>query len=113
MVVCTLYIGQQSVSLGPDQARTRAIQALRERFPSFTVLQGEGWFEGACEPLLLARIATARPEEALAVAAALRSELEQESIGFECLGRFWQLTARSSLDDFAAAVERMVKTLND
>jgi hypothetical protein len=89
----TLFIGLSTPDGGdPDSARTTAISLLGERFPSFTVTEGTGFFRGSKEPVLIAQIATTAPREVAEAAEIIRSALHQEGVGIAFRGLYHRAT---------------------
>jgi hypothetical protein len=86
--VLTLYIGTTK-----PNAKETTERIIGERFDSFTVISGDGYFKGGREPMWFVRIATDNPLLVLQTAQVLRTELEQESVGIEYESRYYRCTA--------------------
>ena len=86
--VLTLYVGTTR-----RNAKETTERIIGERFDSFTVISGEGYFNGAREPMWFVRIATENPLLVLQTAQILRTELEQESVGIEYESHYYRCTA--------------------
>jgi hypothetical protein len=97
--VFTLYIGTTRPG-----AKETVVRIINERFPSFTVISGEGRFQGKTEPMWFVRIATDRPLEVLETASEIRSALQQETVGIEYESRYY----RCSDEDTASALRTLL-----
>src|SRR3954447_2447847 len=89
MKVFTLYVGTTQ-----PEAKDSVVKLISERFGSFTVISGEGYYHGQFEPMWFVRIATDKPLLAVETADALRSTLSQEVVGIEYESRYYKCTAR-------------------
>lgn len=83
----TLYIGTRK-----RNARRTIVTLLDKRFPSFTVIAGEGHFQGRREPMWFVKIATLAPLKVLEAAEEIRSALNQENVGIEYAGEYYACT---------------------
>lgn len=95
--------GKKRVRLGKWSDRVRdprnterhgVIIRVGAQFPSFTLLDAEGYFRSNVEDTLVIQIATDNPERVLQVAHDLRCFLNQEGVGVLCRGiyqrvRYW------------------------
>ena len=85
----TLFIGIGGHWINEaDDAINTAINLVSERFPSFTVTDGIGFFRGQREKVLLVHIATTTPQEVSEVAGLIRVALKQEGVGIAYGGRY-------------------------
>jgi hypothetical protein len=80
----TLYIGTRR-----RHARRTVVTLLDKRFPSFTVIAGEGHFQGKREPMWFVKIATLAPLKVLEAARDIRAALKQENVGIEYDGEYY------------------------
>src|SRR3954451_5044213 len=85
MKVFTLYIGTNRAG-----ARKTIVHIIDERFPSFTVISGEGHFQGKTESMWFVRIATEEPLKVIETAEAIRVALNQEGVGIEYESRYYR-----------------------
>jgi hypothetical protein len=76
-------------------AKVRVIEFLSGKFPSFTVTEATGVFNGAQESTLTVQIATHSPQQVADSAAALRMDLHQEGIGIGYRGHYHRVTQDS------------------
>ena len=85
----TLFIGVGGHWISDaDNAVNTVISVVSERFPSFTVTDGIGFFRGEREKVLLVHIATSTPQEVAEVAGHIRVALKQEGVGIAYRGRY-------------------------
>ena len=85
----TLFIGVGGHWVSDaDNAVSTVIALVSERFPSFTVTDGIGFFRGEREKVLLVHIATSTPQEVAEVAGLIRVALKQEVVGIAYRGRY-------------------------
>jgi len=85
----TLFIGVGGHWISDaDNAVNTVITLVSERFPSFTVTDGIGFFRGEREKVLLVHIATSTPQEVAEVAGLIRIALKQEGVGIGYRGRY-------------------------
>ena len=94
MDVFTLYVGTSQPA-----AKETLGRILRERFESFTVISGEGYFRGEPEPMWFVRLATNDPQAVIATAEAIRAALHQDGVGIEHRGRYYRCTATDPASD--------------
>jgi|SRR3954467_10197743 hypothetical protein len=87
MKVFTLYVGTTQ-----PEAKNTVVKLISERFGSFTVISGEGYYHGQFEPMWFVRIATDKPMLVVETADALRSTLNQEVVGIEYESRYYKCT---------------------
>jgi hypothetical protein len=87
MKMFTLYIGTNQTD-----AKNEIVRIVGERFNSFTLLQGEGFFRGAAEPVWMVKIATEDCSRVIETAAEIRQTLEQDGVGIECDGCYYRCT---------------------
>jgi hypothetical protein len=97
--VFTLYIGTTRPG-----AKDAIVRIINQRFPSFTVISGEGRFQGKTEPMWFVRIATNHPLDVLATASEIRSTLQQETVGIEYESRYYLC----SEEDAASALRTLL-----
>ena len=90
MKVLTLYIGTSQPG-----AKEKVVALISQRFASFTVISGDGYFRGIPEPMWFVRIATDKPLRVVETAEALRSALKQETVGIDFEGRYYTCTAEN------------------
>ena len=87
MKALTLYIGTRRRG-----ARRTVVALMDQRFPSFTVIAGEGHFQGRSEPMWFVKIATLAPLKVLEAAEDIRAALNQENVGIEYAGEYYACT---------------------
>lgn len=80
-------------------SRETVLEVLRPRFECFTLQNGEGFFCGHSEPVLLVRIATEDGPALIGAAEELRCRLNQIDIGIEYSGRYNHCCRSSNADD--------------
>jgi hypothetical protein len=100
MRLFTLYVGTKQRG-----AKQLIIRLVGERFASFTLLRGEGFFRGVAEPVWIVKIATDDFRGALAVTAQIRDVLKQDGVGIEYAGQYHRVTE----DDAASALSRLLQ----
>ena len=83
----TLYVGTTQ-----DGAKSNITRIVGEQFPSFTILQGEGFFRGTAEPVWMVKIATEDCQRIIETAAQIRQTLNQDGVGIEVDGRYFRCT---------------------
>jgi len=83
-----LYVG----SLDSKSAEDTVTEVVGNLFESFTLLKGEGFFQGTREPVYFVRIATDDVEKILAVASEIRDRLKQDEVGVEYDGVYFRCT---------------------
>ncbi len=83
-----LYVG----SLDSRSAEDTVTEVVGDRFESFTLLKGEGFFQGKREPVYFVRIATDDVEKILTVASEIRDRLKQDEVGVEYGGVYYRCT---------------------
>ena len=89
----TLFIGVGGHWVSDaDHAVTTVVTLVSERFPSFTVTDGIGFFRGEREKVLLVHIASRTPQEVAEVAGLIRVALKQEGVGIGYRGRYLRAT---------------------
>lgn len=93
-MMLTLYVGTRK-----EGAKQRIQTLVREQFESFTVIAGEGYYQGRSEPLWEVKIATCAPLAVLELAGRIRQELDQESVGLEHAGHYYRFTGSHSAHD--------------
>lgn len=92
-----LYIGLSGEGCpGEAIAEERVVSLLEERFESFTITKGNGFFRGKPEPVLIVHIASGDPGKIVDAAATIRETLSQEGVGIAFRGRYHRVTATSS-----------------
>jgi hypothetical protein len=84
-----LYVG----SLDSKSAEDTVTEVVGHWFESFTLLKGEGFFQGKREPVYFVRIATDEVEKVLAAASEIRNRLKQDEVGVEYGGVYYHCTA--------------------
>lgn len=95
MVHFSIYLGSRSPAARLDTGeRHGVIIRVGALFPSFTLLNAEGYFRSSAEDTLVIQVATDKPERVLQVAHELRCFLCQEGVGVLCRGiyqrvRYW------------------------
>ena len=77
----TLYLGSPNREAFLPADRQRALALVNNRFPSFTTLNGEGYFEGEPLPTLIIQIATKDRFSLSELCQELCVEFDQEWIG--------------------------------
>jgi hypothetical protein len=87
MKLFTLYVGTTEVG-----AKAKIIHIVTERFSSFTLMLGEGFFRGTAEPVWMVKIATEDCQSVIETAAQIRQTLEQDGVGIECDGNYYRCT---------------------
>ncbi len=91
--IATLFIGLSGHNHPTtDGAQEKVLEMLSERFPSFTITEGAGYFRGNKEKTLLVHIATEQPQEVVAAASLIREVLHQEGVGIGFRGRYFRAT---------------------
>ena len=83
-----LYVG----SLDSKSAEDTVTEVVGHLFESFTLLKGEGFFQGTREPVYFVRIATDDVEKILAAASEIRDRLKQDEVGVEYGGVYYRCT---------------------
>lgn len=87
MVQFSIYLGSRSPAAKLDAGeRYGVITRIGALFPSFTLMDAEGYFRTKSEDTLVIQIATDKPERVLQVAHELRCFLNQEGVGVLCRG---------------------------
>jgi hypothetical protein len=94
MKVFTLYVGTSH-----PHARETLLAILRNRFESFTVISGEGYFRGVPEPMWFVRLGTDESEKVFAIAEEIRSALHQDALGIEYQSHYYRCTENDSASD--------------
>ena len=87
MNMFTLYIGTNQTD-----AKNEIVCIVGERFPSFTLIQGEGFFRGTAEPMWMVKIATEDCQRVIETAAHIRQTLDQDGVGIESDGSYHRCT---------------------
>ena len=87
MRLFTLYVGTNQAS-----AKSEIVRIVCERFTSFTLIQGEGFFRGSAETVWLVKIATEDCPRVIETAAQIRQSLNQDGVGIEFGGRYYRCT---------------------
>jgi hypothetical protein len=100
MRLFSLYVGTNQPG-----AKIEILRLVRERFGSFTLIQGEGFFRGVSEPVWIVKIATDDFRAVLATAAQIRAALDQDGVGIEYAGQYHRVTK----DNPAAALRRLFR----
>jgi hypothetical protein len=100
MKVFTLYIGTRKSGAHEVISKT-----IGQRFGSFTVIEGEGHFNGTIEPMWFVRIGTKTPILVIETAEAIRRALDQESVGIEYSSRYYICSA----NDQASSLRALLK----
>jgi hypothetical protein len=100
MRLFTLYVGTKQRG-----AKQLIIRLVGERFASFTLLRGEGFFRGVAEPVWIVKIATDDFRSVLAAASQIREVLNQDGVGVEHAGQYHRVTE----DDAASALSRRLQ----
>lgn len=85
--VFTLYVGTDRAG-----ARDTVVRLVAERFPSFTVIPGEGYFRGVAEPMWFIKIATFDAVSVAETAERIRIELKQDGVGVEVDNHYYRCT---------------------
>jgi len=89
-----LYVG----SLDSKSAEDTVTEVVGNLFESFTLLKGEGFFQGKREPVYFVRIATDDVEKVLAAASEIRDRLQQDEVGVEYGGVYYRCTVSDQGD---------------
>ena len=100
MRLFSLYVGTNQPG-----AKREILRFVGASFASFTLIQGEGFFRGAAEPVWVIKIATDDVQAVLATAAQIRAALDQDGVGIEHAGQYHRVTK----DDPAAALRRLFR----
>jgi len=91
--IATLFIGLSGHKYPTtDGAQEKVMEILSERFPSFTMTEGAGYFRGNKEKTLLVHIAIEQPQEVVAAASLIREVLQQEGVGIGFRGHYFRAT---------------------
>lgn len=99
MKVFTLYVGTSR-----PNAKENLVKILRQRFDSFTVISGEGYFKGIPEPMWFVRLATDAPRIIFETAEEIKSHLDQDIVGIEYQSRYY----RYAKDDPALELQSLL-----
>lgn len=92
--IITLHIGLSGHGFSKEEEAVDAVtDLLAERFPSFSITEGKGFFRGQAERTLIVTIATLEPREAVLAAATIRESLGQDGVGIGYRGRYHRVTA--------------------
>jgi len=73
--------------------RDRLVAVMQERFPSFTLQEGEGVYEARRRPILIVRVRTDSTDAIVATAQQLCVEFAQRFVGIETEGRYLRVYA--------------------
>jgi hypothetical protein len=91
--IITLHIGLSGHGFSTDEDAVDAVtDHLAARFPSFSIIEGTGFFRGSREKTLIVTIATLQPREAVLAAATIRESLGQDGVGIGYRGRYHRVT---------------------
>lgn len=86
-------------------AKESAQNILSKSFPSFTYIEGNGFFRGNLEPMLFVKVATMDSRRVIEVAENIRSALEQDSVGIEYENGYYKCTAADAASALAQKLE--------
>jgi len=100
MKIFTLYI-----AVDKPGAKEIVQSLLSEGFPSFTFIEGKGFFRGDLESMLFVKVATTDWRRVIRVAENLRSTLQQDSVGIEYENMYYKCTATDSAGDLAKRLD--------
>ncbi len=75
-----------------DSDRRKIISLIEDKFPSFSIFDGEGHFNSHAEETVIINIATDQPEIILSLSHELRLALNQDGIGIQCRGIYQRVT---------------------
>ncbi len=88
-----LYLANTDPSVDRPLDRDRLAAVLETAFPSFTILDAEGVYEGRRRPILMVRVRTDSTDAIVAAAQRLCLEFEQRFVGVEIEGRYVRVYA--------------------
>lgn len=88
-----IYLANTGNRPGDELDRQRLIEIMTERFPSFTVQEATGVFDGAARPVVMVRVRSDSSDAIVAVAQRLCVDLEQRFVGIETAGRYLRIYA--------------------
>jgi len=98
--VFTLYVG-----ISRPEAKELLLKILRQRFESFTVISGEGYFKGIPEPMWFVRLATETPQIIFESAEEIRSSLHQDIFGIEYQSRYYRYAKEDPARELQSLLE--------
>jgi hypothetical protein len=91
--ICRIYLCNRERGPWTDDLREEAFAVVRARFPSFTVQEAMGFFEGKSMPTLVIIIASSDLDPVFRVADELRTLMDQRGVGVEHGGLYLRLVA--------------------
>ena len=91
--VHVLYLANTEGDGATALDRDRLVAVMAERFPSFTLMDGEGVFEGRRRPVLVVRVRSDSTDAVVATAQRLCLEFAQRFVGIETEGRYLRVYA--------------------
>jgi len=91
--VHVLYLANTEGDGATPLDRDRLVAVMAERFPSFTLMDGEGVFEGRRRPVLVVRVRSDSTDAVVATAQRLCLEFAQRFVGIETEGRYLRVYA--------------------
>ena len=100
MMMLTLFVGTRQ-----EGAKEKVFTMVREQFESYTIIEGQGYYQGRGEPVWEVKIATADPIAVLNLAGRIREELHQESVGIEHAGHYHRLTCDHPADELRQLIQ--------
>jgi hypothetical protein len=86
-------------------AMENILRILSESFPSFTFIEGKGFFRGKLEPMLFVKVATMDSRLVIRAAENIRSALKQDSVGIEYENRYYKCTAADHASELVKRLE--------
>jgi hypothetical protein len=97
--IYTLHLGSRD---GAVIAKDEFIPLITKRFPSFSLTEGTGYYEGSPDPGWSIRISTADTAAVVALAEELRSTFEQFGVGVEAFGHYHRCREANRGEDLLA-----------
>lgn len=91
--VHVLYLANTEGDAATPLDRDRLVAIVEARFPSFTLINGEGVFEGRRRPVLIVRLRSDSTDAVVATAQELCIDLQQRFVGIETDGRYLRVYA--------------------
>ena len=91
--VYLVYLANTETAEFAEAERERLAGILMERFPSVTVQEGEGLFEGRRRPILIMRLRATSTEAVIALAQHLCIAFNQRFVGVEIDDRYQRIYA--------------------
>ncbi len=88
-----LYLANTEGDATTPLDRDRLVAVVQERFPSFTLMDGEGVYEGRRRPVLVVRVRSDSTDAIVATAQRLCVAFAQRFVGIETEGRYLRVYA--------------------